>query len=109
MALLPRENQLSAKSYASLLNFALFSRDPELEKQNSGLPAKLALEESAFWNEAQEELKRLSTRSRRIIAKGSGHPIQIERDDLIDREVTIFTQQIRNNEQRTDYGSTRTE
>ena len=87
----------------------IFSRDPEVDRQNSGLPTKLALEESVLWNEEQEELKLLSTRSRRIIAKGSRHPIQYDRPDLLNREVTIFIQQIRNNEQRTDYGSTRTE
>jgi hypothetical protein len=29
------------------------------------------------WNQMQEDLKKLSTRSRRIIAKGSGHYIQL--------------------------------
>lgn len=87
----------------------IFSRDPELQKQTSNLPPKLALEESVAWNQEQQSLQRLSTRSRRIIAKESGHPIQIERADLINREVTIFIQQIRNNELRTDYGSTTTE
>ncbi len=87
----------------------IFSRDPELEKQKPGLPAKLALEESILWNEEQEELKLLSNRSRRIIAKGSTHPIQYDRPDLLNREVGIFIQQIRDNELRTDYGTTKTE
>jgi pimeloyl-ACP methyl ester carboxylesterase len=87
----------------------IFSRDAELERQNSGLPAKLALEQSVFWEQEQESFKRLSTHSRRIIAKGSGHPIQYERADLVNKEVAIFIQQIRNNELRTDYGSTTTE
>ena len=91
------------------LPILIFSRDTELERQNSGLPAKLALEESVFWEEEQESFKRLSTRSRRIIAKGSGHPIQYERADLVNREVAIFIQQIRDDELRTDYGSTKTE
>ncbi len=91
------------------LPILIFSRDPELERQKSGLPTKLALEESVLWNEEQEELKLLSTRSRRIIAKGSTHPIQYDRPDLLNREVAIFIQQIRDNERRTDYGSTTTE
>ncbi len=91
------------------LPILIFSRDPEVDRQNSGLPTKLALEESVLWNEEQEELKLLSTRSRRIIAKGSGHPIQYERADLVNKEVAIFIQQIRNHELRTDYGSTTTE
>jgi hypothetical protein len=73
------------------------------------LPPELARELSVVWDQEQEALKRLSTRSRRIIAKGSGHNIQIDRSDLINREVPIFIQQIRNGELRSDYGSTKTE
>ena len=87
----------------------VFSRDPELQKQQSGLPPPLALEDTTVWNRLQEELKQLSTRSRRIIAKGSGHPIQMERPELVNREVATFIQQLRTNEPRTDYGSTTTE
>jgi pimeloyl-ACP methyl ester carboxylesterase len=46
-------------------------------------------------DQVQEELKKLSTRSRRIIAKGSGHYIQFDRPDLIEREVPLFVEQIR--------------
>ncbi len=87
----------------------IFSRDPQLQRQTSDLPPKLAVEESTLWDQDQEALKRLSTRSRRIIAKGSGHYIQVDRADLIKLEVPIFIQQLRNNELRTDYGSTKTE
>ena len=58
----------------------------------------------------QEELKKLSTRSRRIIARGSSHNIQIDRADLIEQEVLLFIEQIRGTApQPTDYGSTITE
>jgi pimeloyl-ACP methyl ester carboxylesterase len=87
----------------------IFSRDPQLDRQSTNLPPQLAPEASMVWNQDQEALKRLSNHSRRIIAKGSGHPIQVEQADLLNREVTIFIQQIRNNELRTDYGSTKTE
>ena len=87
----------------------IFSRDPQQTRQPKGLPPQLALEWSVLWDHDQEALKRLSTRNRRIIAKGSEHNIQIDRADLINREVPIFIQQIRNNEMRTDYGSTKTE
>jgi pimeloyl-ACP methyl ester carboxylesterase len=87
----------------------IFSRDPQLERQSPNLPPKLALEMSVLWDQDQETLKRLSTRSRRIIARGSGHHLPIDRADLINREVPIFIQQIRNGELRTDYGSTTTE
>ena len=46
-------------------------------------------------DQSQEELKKLSTRSRRVIAKGSGHYIMFDRPDLIEREVPLFIEQIR--------------
>ncbi|MGA8528720.1 MAG: alpha/beta hydrolase [Acidobacteriaceae bacterium] len=49
----------------------------------------------AAWDRMQANLKNLSTRSRQIIARNSGHYIQLERPDLIDREVPLFIQQIR--------------
>jgi pimeloyl-ACP methyl ester carboxylesterase len=62
------------------------------------------------WNQMQEDLKKLSTRSRRIIAKGSGHYIQLNRSDLIEREVPRFIEQIRGTvSEPADYGSTTTE
>ena len=58
----------------------------------------------------QEDLKKLSTRSRRIIAKGSTHYIHIDRADLIEKEVPLFIEQIRGTApQPTNYGSTITE
>jgi pimeloyl-ACP methyl ester carboxylesterase len=55
----------------------------------------------------QEDLKKLSTRSRRIIAKGSGHYIQLSRPELIEREVSRFIEQIRGTApEPADYGST---
>jgi hypothetical protein len=58
----------------------------------------------------QENLKNLSTRSRRIIAKGSGHYIQLARPDLIEKEVPLFINQIRGSApQPTNYGTTITE
>ena len=58
----------------------------------------------------QEDLKKLSTRSRRIIARGSSHNIQIDRADLIEKELPLFIEQIRGTvPQPADYGSTVTE
>ena len=58
----------------------------------------------------QEDLKKLSTRSRRIIAKGSSHYIHLDRAELIEKEVPLFIEQIRGTApQPTNYGSTITE
>jgi hypothetical protein len=62
------------------------------------------------WNQMQEDLKKLSTRSRRIIAKGSTHYIQLDRAELIEREVPMFIVQIRGTlSEPMHYGSTTTE
>ncbi len=47
------------------------------------------------WDRMQSNLKNLSTRIRQIIARNSAHYIQLERPDLLDREVPLFIQQIR--------------
>ena len=58
----------------------------------------------------QEDLKKLSKHSRRIIAKGSTHYIQLDRSELIEREVPLFIEQIRGTmPQPENYGSTMTE
>lgn len=59
------------------------------------------------WNQMQEDQKKLSSRSRRIIAKGSGHMIQLDRSDLIYREVQLYLKQIRGTvPQPTNYDTT---
>ena len=62
------------------------------------------------WERMQGNLARLSTRGRRIIAKGSGHYIQLDRPDLIEKEVPLFIDQIRGSAPPpASYGTTTTE
>jgi len=83
----------------------IFSHDPATELRE-GIPPDL---ENAA-NLMQEELKRLSTRSRMIIVRGSGHRITDTRPELIEREVPPFIEQIRGTApEPADYGSTTTE
>ena len=66
--------------------------------------------EDEIWDQMQEELKSLSTRSRRIIAKGSSHYIQIDRPDLLNSEGAELIRQIRGEALPSiDYGTTKTE
>lgn len=59
------------------------------------------------WDQTQENLKKLSAHSRRIIAKGSGHYVMFDRPDLIEREVPAFIEQIRGKAlPSSGYGST---
>ncbi|WP_263351610.1 alpha/beta hydrolase [Acidicapsa acidisoli] len=89
------------------LPILVFSHDP-----TKSLPTENAAQKKVetVWSQMQEDLKKLSTRSRRIIAKNSGHYVQIDRTDLIDREVPLFIEQIRGTAPPADnYGSTATE
>jgi pimeloyl-ACP methyl ester carboxylesterase len=87
------------------LPILIFSQDP-VKAISDGEPADIA----EAWNQMQEDLKRLSTRSRRIVAKGSPHYIQVVRAELIEREVPVFIEQIRGTApEPKDYGSTTTE
>ncbi len=86
------------------LPILIFSQDPN--KGSGGMPPAIA----AAWNQMQEDLKKLSTRSKRIIAKGSTHYVQLDRAELIEKEVPLFIQQIRGAApEPTNYGSTITE
>jgi pimeloyl-ACP methyl ester carboxylesterase len=86
------------------LPILIFSQDPA-RTAAQGEPMDVVM----AWNQMQEDLKQLSTRSRRIIAKGSTHYIQGNRPDLIEREVPKFIEQIRGTApQPTDFGSTQT-
>jgi hypothetical protein len=89
------------------LPILVFSHDPD-KSMSTENAARRKVE--LVWSQMQEDLKRLSTRGRRIIAHGSGHYIQTERTDLIEKEVPLFIEQIRGAApQPTNYGSTTTE
>jgi pimeloyl-ACP methyl ester carboxylesterase len=61
------------------------------------------------WEAMQEDLKHLSTNDRRIIAKGSTHFVEVDRADLVNREVPIFIQQVRSGQISPDNGTTKVE
>jgi pimeloyl-ACP methyl ester carboxylesterase len=83
----------------------IFSQDPA-QTTAEGSPRDMV----NTWFTMQEDLKNLSTRSRRIVAKGSGHMVQLARPDLLEREVSVFIAQIRGEApEPTDYGTTVTE
>jgi len=65
---------------------------------SSPIPTDREREFARTWDGLQENLKNLSTRGRRIIAKGSGHNITLERPDVIEREVPVFVAGIGGNE-----------
>jgi pimeloyl-ACP methyl ester carboxylesterase len=89
------------------LPILIFSQDPDKPLQGLELSLAEAHELSAVWNGMQEDIKKLSTRSRRIIANGSGHYVEVERAELVNREVENFLQVVRGQaEPSAPYGST---
>ena len=80
------------------LPILVLSRDPQ-QPRPSQLPAPVTASEwrqgNTIWDGLQQELAQLSTRGHRIIAKGSGHYIQFDRPDVLNRAVPVFIQQIR--------------
>ena len=86
------EEALRAAPIGSL-PILIFSRDPRVLAPN--WPADVSKENSVVWNQMQEEAKELSSQSRRIIAKGSGHYVQVDRADLVIKEVAAFALRLR--------------
>jgi pimeloyl-ACP methyl ester carboxylesterase len=83
----------------------IFSRDGA-----GPLPEALRAKVASVHFRTQENLKGLSSHSRRIIARGSTHYVQLDRADLLNREVSVFIHQLRGGvPQPSGYGSTKTE
>lgn len=100
-----------AGSYGDL-PVLVFSRDPQ-QSRPANFPASISpavfRQVNTIWDGLQEAFKSLSTRSRRIIARGSGHYIHFDRPDLLNRDVPIFILQIRDGITAPDNDSTKTE
>lgn len=75
------------------LPILIISRDPATGGGPKE-PAELRQFE-VLWNQMQEDLKQLSTRSLRIVAKGSGHEVHFDRKALVLSHVQLFIAQIR--------------
>ncbi|MGD0890337.1 MAG: alpha/beta hydrolase [Terracidiphilus sp.] len=85
----------------------IFSQDPTMHDSRLGDEGGKQL--SVIWNGMQENLKKLSTNSRRIIAKGSTHYVQVDRSDMLNSEVTKFIEQVRSGTVSPQNGTTVTE
>lgn len=86
------------------LPLLILSRDPSVLAPN--WPAAVAKANAVVWDQMQEEAKALSSDSRRIIAKGSGHYIQDDRPDLVNRQIAALIVMVRNHQSFADNHST---
>ena len=100
------EETVHAGPFGSL-PILLFSRDPTVLASN--WPPEVSKGNAVVWNQMQEEAKGLSSQSRRIIAKGSDHYVQIDRADLINKEVPAFVEQVRQHQFPEDQNHTTVE
>jgi pimeloyl-ACP methyl ester carboxylesterase len=67
---------------------------PPADDELEGLSRKQADNLVMRWNQLQLELTALSTNSRRVIARESGHMIHLEQPDLLISEVSRMVQQL---------------
>jgi pimeloyl-ACP methyl ester carboxylesterase len=86
------EETVHAGPFGSL-PILILSHDPKVLPAN--WPAEVAKGTAVVWNQMQEEEKGLSDHSRRIIARGSDHYVQLDRADLVNKEVAAFVLQLR--------------
>ncbi len=71
----------------------VLSHDPEKVFPMPAFSPELAKEKDRLWDEMQGELAQLSTDSSRVVAKGSGHYIQVDRPDLVVEAVRKLVEQ----------------
>ena len=81
----------------------IISQDPDRPKQ--GWTTQM-IAVQPIWNSLQESLKRLSPRSRRIIARNSRHHVMIDRPDVIINNLQRMIFEIRNKVEAAKYGTT---
>jgi pimeloyl-ACP methyl ester carboxylesterase len=73
--------QTAASGSLGDLPLAVLSHDPDLPQPD--LPEDLVKPLNDVWAQLQNELAGLSTRSTHVVAKNSGHYIQLDRPDLV--------------------------
>ena len=77
----------------------VLSHDPNTPQPD--LPEDLVKPTNDAWQQMQTELAQLSTRGTQVMAKNSGHYIQLDRPDLVIEAVRNVVDQVRQNSART--------
>jgi pimeloyl-ACP methyl ester carboxylesterase len=89
------ESAAQAAATGSLgdMPLVVLSHDPDAPQPD--LPEDLVKPTNEAWQQMQEELVRLSARGKQVIAKNSGHYIQLDRPDLVIAGVRSVVDQVR--------------
>jgi len=74
------------------LPLIVLTHDPSVAPRE--LPPDVAAETEKAWSLMQQELTHLSTRSTQVIAKNSGHYIQLQRPDLVIQAISSVLQEV---------------
>jgi pimeloyl-ACP methyl ester carboxylesterase len=85
--------QTAATGSLGDLPLAVLSHDPNTPQPD--LPEDLVKPTNDAWQQMQEELSQLSTRGTRVVAKNSGHYIQLDRPELVIEAVRQVVGQVR--------------
>jgi pimeloyl-ACP methyl ester carboxylesterase len=85
--------QAAATGTLGDMPLAVLSHDPD--KPSAELPPDLAKPTNDAWEKMQEELAHLSTRGTQMIAKNSGHYVQIDRPEIVIDAVHNVVEQAR--------------
>jgi pimeloyl-ACP methyl ester carboxylesterase len=85
--------QTAATGSLGDLPLAVLSSDPD--RPQPDLPEDLVKPTSVAWEQMQKEMAQLSTRGTRVVAKNSGHYIQLDRPDLVIAAVRSIVDQAR--------------
>jgi len=72
--------EVAAATTLGNIPLVVLSHDPA---KGAGFPPDIAVQAESLWNEMQEELRALSNNGKRIIAKGSGHYVEVYRPELV--------------------------
>jgi hypothetical protein len=76
--------QVATVTTLHALPLIVLSHDPQV---GSGFPPEISVEAEKQWNAMQEELRSLSTNSKRIIARTSMHYVEAYRADLVNQAI----------------------
>jgi pimeloyl-ACP methyl ester carboxylesterase len=89
------ESAAQAAATGSLgdMPLVVLSHDPDAPQPD--LPEDLVKPTNEAWQQMQEELVRLSARGKQVIAKNSGHYIQLDRPDLVIAGIRRVVDQVR--------------
>jgi pimeloyl-ACP methyl ester carboxylesterase len=85
--------QTAATGSLGDMPLVVLSHDPETPQPD--LPEDLVKPTNDAWQQMQEELANLSSKGKQVIAKNSGHYIQLDRPDLVIKAVRSVVDQAR--------------